>query len=131
MSEQIFHFDAAQWEKLKTVTKSNARNREITFCSDFTFCQNQTSYTRSVINQDASATYGRRNRYTDTPDRYSRDNALIPSDKATYSKNYGRTVYSRYTAGYGRLNYTQRSVSYRANYNQSGVYTKTYSEYSK
>lgn len=52
MSEQLFSFDSDQWEKLKTKMKAEAVSRNVSFCSDFTFCQNQITYTKSTVLKD-------------------------------------------------------------------------------
>ena len=67
MSEQVFAFDTEQWKKLKEVTKENAGSRGISFCTDFTFCQNQTTYTQATQLQDATATYSPASSSTNEP----------------------------------------------------------------
>lgn len=134
MSEQVFAFDTEQWKKLKEVTKENAGSRGISFCTDFTFCQNQTTYTQATQLQDATATYSRANRHTDTADVYSRSTPLVASDvKARYDRMYTRTTYSRYSGGYGRADYSARysreSGTRRTDYSQSGVYARQYEQY--
>lgn len=132
MSEQVFSFDTEQWEKLKQSAKENAGSRGISFCTDFTFCQNQTEYTQATQLQDASATYSRVDQHTDTATPYNRNTPLRASTvKARYSRDYTRTTYSRYSGGYGRANYSADSRGYRANYSQSGVYSRSYTEYSR